>query len=64
MGLTRNSIIISGVIMAFIVGSITTGTMTSAQKDGQGGNLIIDALNNIADAINGITPTQTVTVHL
>ena len=63
MGLTRNSIIISGVIMAFIVGSITTGTMTSAQKDGQGGNLIIDALNNIADAINGITPTQTVTVQ-
>ena len=49
MGLTRNSIIISGVIMAFIVGSITAGTMTSAQKDGQGGNQIIDALNNIAD---------------
>jgi len=51
------------VVLAFVAGSILTGTMASAQKDGVGDNLIVTALNNIADAINGITPTQTVTVQ-
>jgi len=48
------------VAIAFVAGSIMTGTMASAQKGGVGDNLIVDALNSIATAITGIDPNVTV----
>jgi len=48
------------VALAFVAGSILTGTMASAEKGGVGDNLIVDALNNIATAITGIEPNVTV----
>lgn len=48
------------VAIAFVAGTIMTGTMAYAAQGGQGDNLIVDALNNIADAINGINPNVNV----
>lgn len=41
------------VAIAFVAGSITTGTMAYAAAGGQGDNLIIDAINNLAAVIQG-----------
>ena len=53
---------ILAIVAAFVVGSIMTGTMASAQKGGAGDNLIADALNSITAAIMGI-PDPTVNVN-
>jgi len=44
-------------IASFIAGSIATGVIAFADDDddGDGGNAIVTALNNIADAIDGLT---------
>ena len=61
MGKARNSIIISGIIAAFILGSVSSVTL--AQGSPASDAALIAALNEIRDAILGITPTQTVTVQ-
>ena len=53
-------ILILAIVAAFVVGSITTTTMASAQGNAQGDNLIVDALNSIAAAISGIEPNVNV----
>jgi hypothetical protein len=58
--MTSKTIMIGFVALAFVAGSIMTGTMASAEKGGVGDNLIVDALNNIATAISGIEPDVTV----
>ena len=58
--MTSKTIMIGLVAIAFVAGSIMTGTMASAQKGGVGDNLIVDALNSIATAISGIEPTVNV----
>ena len=55
----NKTIIVGLVAIAFVVGSIMTGTMVDAAGDGKG-NSIVDALNNIATAIKGINPTVNV----
>ena len=61
--MTQKTIMIGLVAVAFVAGSIMTGTMASAQQGGVGDNLIIDALNSIATAITGI-PDPTVDVDV
>ena len=61
--LMTKTILILAIAAAFVVGSITTTTMASAQGNAQGDNLIIDALNSITAAITGI-PDPTVTVNV
>jgi len=61
MGKSRNSIIISGIIAAFILGSVSSVTLIEASPTSDAA--LIAALNGIRDAILGITPTQTVTVQ-
>ncbi len=45
------------VAIAFVAGSITTGTMAFAAPGGQGNDAIVQALQNIANAISRINPT-------
>ena len=55
------TITIGLVAIAFVAGSILTGTMAYAGGgDDNGGNAIVDALNQIAIAIQGIDPTVNV----
>jgi len=55
------TITIGLVAIAFVAGSILTGTMAYAgDDDDDGGNAIVDALNQIAIAIQGIDPTVNV----
>jgi len=55
------TITIGLVAIAFVAGSILTGTMAYAGgDDDDGGNAIVDALNQIAIAIQGIDPTVNV----
>jgi len=58
--MTSKTIIIGLVAIAFVAGSIMTGTIAEAKKEDKGDNLIVDALNNIATAISGINPNVTV----
>lgn len=51
------------IAVAFLAGTITTGTMANAAQGGEGNNLIVDALNDISAAIMGI-PDPTVTVNV
>lgn len=44
------------VIVAFVAGTMVTGTVAFAAEDDKKGNPIVNALNNIANAINGIDP--------
>lgn len=48
------------VIVAFVAGTMVTGTVAFAADDDKKGNPIVNALNNIANAINGIDPTVNV----
>jgi len=59
------SIWVLAVVCAFAAGSIMTGAAVFADDDDDGGGniAIVTALNEIRDAILGITPTQTVTVQ-
>ena len=61
MGVRRNSIIISGIIAAFILGSVSSVTLIEGSPASDAA--LVAALNEIRDAILGITPTQTVTVQ-
>ena len=61
MRVKRNSIIISGIIAAFILGSVSSVTLVEGSPASDAA--LIAALNEIRDAILGITPTQTVTVN-
>jgi len=61
MGKRNNSIIISGIIVAFILGSFSSVTLVEGSPASDAA--LIAALNGIRDAIFGITPTQTVTVE-
>jgi len=52
---------ILAIAAAFVAGSIATGTIAYAgEDDDDGGNAIVDALNQIAIAIQGIDPTVNV----
>jgi len=44
------------IVLAFVAGSLVTGAAVFADPDDDDDNLIVDALNNIANAINGIEP--------
>ena len=56
------TIMMLAIAIAFVAGSIGTGTVSYAQQGGQGNSLIVDALNNIVSAISGIDPDVTVNV--
>jgi len=58
--MTNKTIMMGLVALAFVAGSITTGSMAYAAAGGTGDNLIVDALNRIATAISGINPNVTV----
>jgi len=57
----RNSIIISGIIAAFVLGTVSSVTLVEGSPASDAA--LVAALNEIRDAILGITPTQTVTVQ-
>jgi len=57
--MTRTTLVLA-VVGAFVFGSIATGTMTYAAPGGSGDMLIVEAINALTIAVQGINPTVNV----
>ncbi len=57
--MTRTTLVLA-VVGAFVLGSIATGTVTYAAPGGSGDSLIVEAINALTTAVQGIEPTVNV----